>query len=164
MLSPWGLKEPDTTWQVSKSNNSTYGVWTTGYLYLRAQTLGHYSRAQLVSGALNSSSGQIHFLRFPFLKRKQCMVHIYCCKQHTIDHISALKSSPPRGPVLCAALSCSAMSDSATPGLYPARLLYPWDFPGRNIAVVCYFPLQGIFPTQGWHPRLLCLLHWQGGS
>ena len=30
--------------------------------------------------------------------------------------------------------------------------------------MVCYFPLQGIFPTQGWHPRLLCLLHWQGGS
>ena len=24
--------------------------------------------------------------------------------------------------------------------------------------------LQGIFPTQGSNPRLLCLLHWQGGS
>ena len=24
--------------------------------------------------------------------------------------------------------------------------------------------LQGIFPTQGWNPPLLCLLHWQAGS
>ena len=24
--------------------------------------------------------------------------------------------------------------------------------------------LQGIFPTQGLNPRLLCLLHWQAGS
>ena len=26
------------------------------------------------------------------------------------------------------------------------------------------FPLQGIFPTQGSNPRLLCLLHWQADS
>ena len=26
------------------------------------------------------------------------------------------------------------------------------------------FLLQGIFLTQGWNPRLLCLLHWQAGS
>ena len=25
-------------------------------------------------------------------------------------------------------------------------------------------PLQGIFPTQGWNPHLLCLLHRQAGS
>ena len=25
-------------------------------------------------------------------------------------------------------------------------------------------PLQGIFPTQGWIPHLLCLLRWQAGS
>ena len=28
----------------------------------------------------------------------------------------------------------------------------------------CHFLLQGIFPTQGLNPRLLCLLHWQAGS
>ena len=28
----------------------------------------------------------------------------------------------------------------------------------------CYALLQGIFPTQGSNPRLLCLLHWQVGS
>ena len=28
----------------------------------------------------------------------------------------------------------------------------------------CHFLLQGIFPTQGSNPSLLCLLHWQMGS
>ena len=35
------------------------------------------------------------------------------------------------------------------------RLLCPWDFPGKNIAVGCHFLLQGIFPTQGLNPGLL---------
>ena len=37
-------------------------------------------------------------------------------------------------------------------GLYSARLLCPWDFPGRNPGVGCLFPLQGIFSTQGSNP------------
>ena len=32
--------------------------------------------------------------------------------------------------------------------LQPARLLCPWDFPGKNTGVDCYFLLQGIFLTQ----------------
>ena len=34
-------------------------------------------------------------------------------------------------------------------GLQPARLLHPWDFPGKNTTVGCHFLLQEIFPTQG---------------
>ena len=41
------------------------------------------------------------------------------------------------------------------------RLFCPWDFPGRNTGVGCYFLLQGIFPTQGWNQCLLPLLNWQ---
>ena len=37
----------------------------------------------------------------------------------------------------------------STPGLQPARLLYPWDFPGKNTGVGCHALLQWIFPTQG---------------
>ena len=37
-------------------------------------------------------------------------------------------------------------------GLWPARLLCPWDSPGKNIGVGCHFLLQGIFPTQGSNP------------
>ena len=32
--------------------------------------------------------------------------------------------------------------------LQSARLLCPWDFPGKNIGVNCHFLLQGIFLTQ----------------
>ena len=92
--SPWGLKRSDMTWQLNNNNSSIYVVWITGYLYLRARTLGHCPRAQLVSCALNSSSGQVRFLRFPFLKRKQLMVPAYRCKQRGRP-ISALKTARP---------------------------------------------------------------------
>ena len=38
------------------------------------------------------------------------------------------------------------MSNSLQPhGMQPARLLYPWDFPGKNTGVGCHFFLQRIF-------------------
>ena len=52
-------------------------------------------------------------------------------------------------------------------GVQPARLLCPWDPPGKNRGAGCHALLQGIFLTQGlnlYFPRLLCLLHWQAGS
>ena len=49
-------------------------------------------------------------------------------------------------------------------GLYLARFLCPWNFPGKNTGIACYFLLQGIFPTQGMNLHLLCLLHWQADS
>ena len=36
-----------------------------------------------------------------------------------------------------------------------AKLLCPWDSPGKNIRVGCHFLLQGIFPTQGSNTGLL---------
>ena len=50
------------------------------------------------------------------------------------------------------------MTDSLRPrGLQPARLLCPWDSPGKMTGVGCHFLLQGIFPTQGWNLPLLRL-------
>ena len=40
----------------------------------------------------------------------------------------------------------------------PARLLCPWDSPGKNTGVGCRALLQGIFPTQGSNSCLLQLL------
>ena len=40
-------------------------------------------------------------------------------------------------------------------GLQPAWLLWPWDFPGKDTGIGCYFLLQRIFPTQGSNPGLL---------
>ena len=36
-----------------------------------------------------------------------------------------------------------------------------WNFPGNDTGTGCHFLLQRIFPTQGWNPRLLHLLHRQ---
>ena len=51
------------------------------------------------------------------------------------------------------------MSDSLWPHglyrLYPARILCPWNSPGKNTGVGCHFLLQGIFLTQGSNPGLL---------
>ena len=52
---------------------------------------------------------------------------------------------------------CSVMS-LWPHGLQPARLLCPWDFPGKNTGVGCHFLLQGIFLTQGSN---LSLLHYR---
>ena len=55
--------------------------------------------------------------------------------------------------------SCSVVSDSLQPhGLEPTRFLCPWDFPGKDTGVGCYFLLQEIFPTQGSN---LGLTHWE---
>ena len=42
----------------------------------------------------------------------------------------------------------------------PARLLCPWDSPGKNTGAGFHFLLQGIFSIQGSNPRFFCLLHW----
>ena len=53
-------------------------------------------------------------------------------------------------------LGHSVRSYSLRPhGLQPARLLGPWDSPGKNTGVGCHALLQGIFPTQEWNPGLM---------
>ena len=47
-------------------------------------------------------------------------------------------------PTLCDPMDCK-----------PARLLCPWDSPGKNTGVGCHFLLQGISPTQGSNLGLL---------
>ena len=56
-------------------------------------------------------------------------------------------------PTLCEPMDCSPPDSSIHR-----------DSPGKNTGVDCHAFLQGIFPTQGLKPRLLCLLHWQAGS
>ena len=63
-------------------------------------------------------------------------------------------------------LSYALMYNSFWPRGWPARLLCPWDFPGKNTGVGCHFLLQGIFPTQGSNFGLLTIkkisIHKQG--
>ena len=47
----------------------------------------------------------------------------------------------------------SVVSDSYRPlGLQPTRLLCPWDYPGKNTRVGCYFLLQGNESTSPMAP------------
>ena len=48
-------------------------------------------------------------------------------------------------------------------GLWPTRLLCPWDSRCKNTGVGChalFTKRKGIFLTQGLNPQLSCLLHW----
>ena len=62
---------------------------------------------------------------------------------------------------------CLVVSNSLRPhGPQSARLLCPWDSPGKKTGVGCHALLQGIFPTWGLNPGLLhcrqilyCLSH-----
>ena len=60
-----------------------------------------------------------------------------------------------RSYTLCVCSEASVVSHSATP-----ESQSPWDSPAKNTGVGCHALLQGIFLTQGWNSRLLCLLHW----
>ena len=75
------------------------------------------------------------------------------------------KSAPPalEGRVLTTRPPGKVLVTQAYPtlwphGLWPARLLCPWNSPGKNTGVGSHFVLQGIFPTQGLNS---CFLHWQ---
>ena len=66
-------------------------------------------------------------------------------------------------------VSFSVVSNSLRPhGLYPARLLWSWNSPGKNTGVGIHSLLQGIFLTQGSNPgfphcgQILCHLSHQG--
>ena len=56
----------------------------------------------------------------------------------------------------CESISHSVVSSFLQPhGWWTARLLCPWNSPGKNIGVHCHFLLQRVFLTQGSNPGLL---------
>ena len=55
---------------------------------------------------------------------------------------------------LSESVSLSVASDSLQPhGLWPARLLCPWNFPDKNTEVSLQFPSKGNLPNPGIEPR-----------
>ena len=56
---------------------------------------------------------------------------------------------------MCVCQSLSCVDSVQQYGLQPARLLCPWDSPGKNTGVGYHSLLQGIFLTQGSNPCLL---------
>ena len=86
------------------------------------------------------------------------MILSSCYTTNSLEHLISILT---QHPCVCA----KSLSDCLLPHeLQPARLLYPWDSPGKNTGVGCHFLLQGIFPTQRSNLSLLHLLHWQVDS
>ena len=73
--------------------------------------------------------------------------------KHDVDDLSWIYEQK----IYCS--SCLITKSCLTPlqphGLWPIRLLCPWDPPGKNTGVGCHFLLHGIFLTPGWNLRLL---------
>ena len=82
-------------------------------------------------------------------------------KTYTINcHEKCLELKVVKGSSCMCAKSLYGLCEALRPhGLKSARLLCPWDFPGKDTGVGCHFILQGIFPTQRSNPHLLRLLH-----
>ena len=62
------------------------------------------------------------------------------------------------------AQSLSCVWFFTTPWTESCRAPLSMGFSRQKYWMGCHFLLQGIFPTQGLNPGLLCLLHWQADS
>ena len=97
------------------------------------------------------------------------MKHSYfqlCVKDSYLLHVN-LKCISLDSMVVVDLLSCVQLLRPH--GLVAYQALCPWDSPGKNTGVGCYFLLQGIFPTQEWNQGLLHCRHFftvlsHGGS
>ena len=70
--------------------------------------------------------------------------------------VGGQKSFQKLNNALQACSVASGMSNSLwPPGLWPTRLLCPWDSPGKNTGVGCHALLQGIFSAQGANLHVL---------
>ena len=93
------------------------------------------------------------------------------CNRQAAPHSQAtlngapLPSTPPHVPTLLVCFSCCffhlscCFTAESSPTLLrshvlqPARLLCPWDFPGKNTGVSCRFPLPKDLSNPGIEPR-----------
>ena len=74
-----------------------------------------------------------------------------------LEHFLQISLKRKVNNLLSINMLCSCLVTKSRPTLlWPlARLLCPWDFPGKNTGMVCYFSSQGIFLTQGSNLSLL---------
>ena len=80
------------------------------------------------------------------------MTMSYRVKSHSCPQTLKLRMSINLQQILLVC-ACSVVSDTLQPhGLYPARLLCSWDFPGKNTGVGCCFPLPGDLLDPGIKP------------
>ena len=100
----------------------------------------HYFNAQSKILKQSFQEGKLCVPSFPFISLLGKFIPCLCA--------CMLKSLQ-----LC--LTLCELSHTESYELQPARLLWPWDSPGKNTGVGCHALLQGIFLTQGLNPHLL---------
>jgi len=96
-----------------------------------------------------------------------CTIFTYNSKRFQDAHSSTLRQDRPDYTAImwCWCSVASFMSNSLkSHGPWPARLLCPWNSPGKNAGFGCHDLFQGIFLTQGSNSCLLHLLNWKVGS
>ena len=147
--------------------------------YFRA--VSHHQHFTTVSASSFFCFLSNSFQQFP----KTSYIHIACCQIHpSRGFLKGLSSGGTqlsqenvsgttlKGPHLvgdglrhnCSKTQYYYISGSVVSGFLqshgrqPARLICPWDFPGKNAGVGSHSLLQGIFLTQGQNP---CLLHFR---
>ena len=132
LLWPWNL----SPWTPGEAPEGFSWVWVLQYGVSRI-----WSVAEGPSRYSVSSSPPYISLFLMFERALTCGGKL--CKFH--DHFLSFQSTLCLfGPVLF----------FETRGLQPARLLCPWDSPGKDTGVGCSALLQEIFPTQGSNPGL----------
>ena len=100
------------------------------------------SVGNLISGSSAFSKASLNIWKFT--------VHVLLKPGlENFEHVSGQKEVETLSPWLMASvflicvLSCSVVSNSLPPhGLLPARLLCPWDSPGKNTKADCHFLLH----------------------
>ena len=110
---------------------------TSGYIFerTRSRISKRYSHTHVYSIVYNSQAVEVFQLSISLDGQKIC----YICVLYVLHMLYTN---------VC--VSHSVMSDSLwSHSLYPTRLPYPWDSPGKNTEMGCHALLQGIFLTQG---------------
>ena len=136
---------PEGTWVQNETGHAPLG----GLLHIILSV----AHGPVASGCCGHSAPTVTHGVLPFKWKK----HLDLCAGNSCSHISILLMLLQ---IICVAISMlSRVWHLLRPhGLQPTRLLYPWDFPGKNPGVGCHALLQGIFLTQGLN---LWLLHLQ---
>ena len=102
------------------------------------------------------------------LSRRVCDPRVFL----RMDRGTKGNSQSPKKIILegaCSVVSTSfatpwAVAHQAPLSMGFARLLSPWDLPGKNTGVGCHSPLQRLLPTSRLNQSPLHLLRWQADS
>ena len=141
------FRYPKAIWNEIKNRNSqvdSYNMWGVRKIPWRRETLptpvfwprqflGVYSpwgrKESDKIGWLNNNSNEVS----PFVKQRNQQYLHDCAHVQVLIRVQLFAALWPVAP----------------------KILYPWNFSGKNTEMDCHFHLQEVFPTQGLNPGLL---------